>query len=178
MKTIYIILTNTGTMLSKIIYAYTGNMYTHISIALQEKPYEFYSFGRLNPYNAFLGGFVKEGVNVGTFKRFCNTKAAIYTLQVTESQYNSIKKQIYSFSIYKKNYSFNVIGMFLVPLKVKINKHNSFYCAEFVYYILKLAHIDTNNLPKIIKPIDFLKLDNLHLIYKGYLRECEALKTQ
>lgn len=171
MKTIYIILTNSGTMLSKIIRVYTKNTYTHVSIALQENPNEFYSFGRLNPYNAFWGGFVKESKYVGTFKRFCNAITAIYAMSVTNEQYEIIKNEINTFKSHKNEYRFNTLGLFLVPLKKQIKRYNTFYCAEFVRYVLKRARTDIQNLPVIIKPQDFSKLKNVKLVYKGYLRE-------
>lgn len=69
MKKIYIILTHTGTMLSNIIKKYTKDEFSHVSIALDKELNRMYSFGRLNPYNAFYGGFVHEYINEGTFKR-------------------------------------------------------------------------------------------------------------
>ena len=50
-KKIYIVLTYSGTILSRIIRAYTGDEYSHVSIALDKDLEEMYSFGRLNPYN-------------------------------------------------------------------------------------------------------------------------------
>ena len=45
-----------------------------------------------------------------------------------------------------------------------------FYCAEFVKYLLDTSNIQ-NNLPKIIKPEDFKRLNNIHEIYKGRLSD-------
>ncbi|MFR7463045.1 MAG: tyrosine-type recombinase/integrase [Clostridia bacterium] len=56
MKKIYIVLTHTGTTLSKIIKTYTKDEFSHVSIALDNKLQEMYSFGRLHPYNPFWGG--------------------------------------------------------------------------------------------------------------------------
>ena len=70
MKKIYIILTHTGTILSKIIKYYTGDEFSHVSIALDSQLRKIYSFGRLNPYNPIKGGFVHESVDKGTFRRF------------------------------------------------------------------------------------------------------------
>ena len=61
MKKIYIILTFTGTALSRIIKLSTKDEFAHASIALDSELKEMYSFGRLNPYNPFFGGF---GVNL------------------------------------------------------------------------------------------------------------------
>ena len=77
MKKVYIVLTHTGTTLSKIIKSYTKDEFSHVSISLDEKLNEMYSFGRLHPYNPFWAGFVHEAINKGTFKRFSNTKARI-----------------------------------------------------------------------------------------------------
>ena len=88
---IYIVLTYTGTILSKAVKVYTRKKYSHISIALDKELKEMYSFGRLNPYNPFIGGFVHESINSGTFKRFKNTTTRIYSLNVSDKQYEKIK---------------------------------------------------------------------------------------
>ena len=86
MKKIYIILTHTGTALSTIIKYYTKDEFSHISISLDENLEEMYSFGRLNPYNPFWGGFVHESIKNGTFKRFKNTRTEIYSLNIENEQ--------------------------------------------------------------------------------------------
>ena len=91
---IYIVLTHTGTTLSKIVKWYTKKDFSHVSISLDKELNEMYSFGRLNPYNPFLGGFVHEYTDKGIFKRFKNTNAAIYSLEVTQEQYEHIKNAI------------------------------------------------------------------------------------
>lgn len=83
-KKIYIILTHTGTVLSKIIKGFTKDEFSHVSIALDIELKEMYSFGRLNPNNPFCGGFVHEYIDKGTFKRFYKTRAKVYSLEVTE----------------------------------------------------------------------------------------------
>ena len=88
MKKIYIILTYTGTILSQIVKVYTRREFSHVSISLDENLTKMYSFGRLNPYNPFSGGFVHERINQGTFKRFKNTKTKIYSLEVSRINRN------------------------------------------------------------------------------------------
>ena len=60
MKKIYFILTYSGTVLGRIIRFKTKRFYTHVSISLDENLEKMYSFGRINPYNCFVGGFVHE----------------------------------------------------------------------------------------------------------------------
>ena len=58
MRKTYIILTYTGTILSKIVKIYTKKEYSHVSISLDSDLTQMYSFGRLNPYNPFIGGIL------------------------------------------------------------------------------------------------------------------------
>ena len=169
MKEIYIVLTHTGTVLSRIIKNYTQDEFSHVSISLDKELKEMYSFGRLNPYNPFWGGFVQEGINFGTFKRFRKTVCKIYSLKITEEQYNNVRGMIEYIKSSKQLHKFNVIGLFAVGFNKRISFENSFYCAEFVKYVLQNAGIG-KNLPKIIKPEDFKQLEGINIEYEGLLR--------
>ncbi|MCI8308759.1 MAG: hypothetical protein HFJ45_00775 [Clostridia bacterium] len=176
MKKIYIVLTHTGTLLSKLVKKYTKYDFSHVSIALDIELKEMYSFGRLRPSNPFFAGFVHEYIDKGTFKRFYNTTAKIYSLEVTEEQYNKISRIIENFKNEKDEYTFNIIGLFAAGFHKKIGKDHSFYCAEFVKYVMDNAGIETN-LPKIIKPGDFKEIDDLQVIYSGLLRKYNSSKV-
>ena len=174
MKKIYLVLTHTGTTLSGIVKFYTKKKYTHISIGLDSKLKELYSFGRLNPYNAFIGGFVHEELNKGTFARFKNTRGAVYSLKVTDEQYKTIVNTIEYVKENKEKYKFNIIGLFFVSINKKYKKENSFYCAEFVKHVLETS-FNKKLLPEIIKPMDFLELENIELIYEGIFSKYQAI---
>lgn len=177
MEKIYIILTHTGTALSRIIKYYTKDEFSHVSIALDSELKEMYSFGRLHPYNAFLGSFVHEEIDKGTFKRFKKTKAEIYSLLVTDEQYEKIKKTVKYFNGNKQKYRFNVIGLACVSINKKVKRKNTFYCAEFVKHILKVAGIsEVNKLPEIIRPQNFKQMSGLKLEYEGLLRKYKKKK--
>lgn len=170
MNKIYIVLTRTGTFLSKLIKVYTKDEFTHSSISLDKALNQMYSFGRLNPYNPFYGGFVHEGIKWGTFKRFKKTEVAIYELEIPEDKYEKAKKIIEDIEKNKSKYSFNVIGLFLIAIKKKRVKENTFYCAEFVKHILNESEINTK-WPDLIRPESFKSIEDKKLIYKGLLRE-------
>jgi hypothetical protein len=169
MKKIYIVLTYTGTILSKIIKGYTKDEFAHVSISLDIKLKKMYSFGRLNPYNPFVGGFVHEDMNKGTFKRFYNTRACIYSLEITEEQYEKLKRNIKQIENNKSNYRFNILGLFAAGFRIKISREYCFYCAEFVKYVIEKSDICII-LPNVIKPEDFKKINGLQKIYNGLLR--------
>ncbi len=169
MKEIYIILTYTRTLLSNIIKTYTKDEYTHVSISLDKGLNGMYSFGRLNPYNAFIGGFIHEKTDEGTFKRFKNTKAMIYSLEIEEEQYKKVKEKIKEMEQEKETYRFNIWGLFAVSIHKKIKAPRTFYCAEFVKYILEEAGVELE-LPEIIRPQNFKDIPNKKIQYEGLLR--------
>ena len=175
MKKIYIILTHTGTMLSRIIKKYTKDEFSHVSISLDVDLKEMYSFGRLNPYNALWAGFIHEYIDKGTFKRFYKTKAKIYSLEITEEQYENLRNNIKQIQLNKEEYTFNTLGLFAVGFHIKIRKEHSFYCAEFVKYIMEKSGIEIQ-LPETIKPEDFKNIDGLQEIYSGLLRKYQDPK--
>lgn len=170
MKKIYIVLTYTGTILSKIVKFYTRKEFSHVSISLDENLEEMYSFGRLNAYNPFFAGFVHEGLDKGTFKRFKNTKTRIYSLEVDEKQFEKISEIIDDVRNNKSEYNFNMLGLIGVVLHCKIKREKYFYCAEFIKYLLEESKV-VYDLPDIVKPEDFKDIDDLNCIYSGILRE-------
>ena len=169
MKKIYIILTYPGTILSQIVKVYTRREFSHVSISLDENLTKMYSFGRLNPYNPFSGGFVHERINQGTFKRFKNTKTKIYSLEVSEEKYKELEKLIKEMYNEKESYKFNILGLIGILINHQVKRENYFYCAEFVKYVLEQSSII--ELPDLVKPEDFEKIYGLDEIYKGLLRE-------
>ncbi len=175
MKEIFIVLTHTGTILSSIVRFYTKDKYTHVSVGLDSKLEQLYSFGRLNPYNPYKGGFVHEKIDKGTFKRFKNTKTAVYKLKITDKQYEKMKSKIEEIEKKKDKYKFNVMGLFLVSINKRLKRKNKFYCAEFVKYVLEYA-LNEKLLPEIIKPMDFLILEDRELVYEGLLKKYEYNK--
>ena len=90
---VYIVISQTGTLLSRIIKLVTKAEYNHASISLAPDLDVMYSFGRKHPYNPFWGGFVKESPRWGTFKRFSQTRIMVLELAVTEEQIASLKQQ-------------------------------------------------------------------------------------
>ena len=177
MRNIYLVLTHTGTMLSNVIKYYTKDEFSHISISLDEDLKEMYSFGRIHPYNPFLGGFIHERINKGTFKRFKKTKTAIYSLLVTDSEYEKIENIIDKIKTNREIYHFNILGLFGVGFHIKRHKDYYFYCAEFVKYVLEESGIRTN-LSELVRPEEFKNIDNLKLLYKGKLNRYKSKKDE
>lgn len=170
-KSIYVVLSQTGTMFSKALKFFTRAEYNHASISLTPTLEKMYSFGRLNPYNPFIGGFVEEGKNIGTFKRFYKTTAMVLEFKVSQEKYNAIQYFIEYFKNNKKQFHYNYWGVVFACIRKYHTSSKRFYCSEFVKTCLETFNIENaKELPRIIKPIDFLKMNNKNIIYTGFLQ--------
>ena len=69
----------------------------------------------------------------------------------------------------KETYRFNIWGLFAVSIHKKIKAPRTFYCAEFVKYILEEAGVELE-LPEIIRPQNFKDIPNKKIQYEGLLR--------
>ena len=89
-RNVYVVVSQTGTILSRILKSITKKEYNHASISLNKNLAPMYSFGRMNPYNPVWGGFVLESIHAGTFKRFKNTKAIVLELPFDDKDYEDL----------------------------------------------------------------------------------------
>ena len=60
---LYIVLTRTNTVTSRLIHIIKHDKYTHAAISLDKNLKSMYSFARKHTFNPFIGGFKKENIN-------------------------------------------------------------------------------------------------------------------
>lgn len=167
---IYVVISQTGTILSRILKIVTKSEYNHASISLSPDLHTMYSFGRKHPYNPFFGGFVKESAEYGTLKRFSQTKIIVLKTPLTNTEYEKLSRLIDFMSKNQKSYKYNYLGLLLAALKIHLRLNRSYYCSEFVRDILvKYKVKGAEGLNEIIHPMDFLQLPDYEIIYKGKL---------
>lgn len=171
-KPIYIVVSQTGTVLSRILRIITRKEYNHASISFAEDLHIMYSFGRKNPYNPFWGGFVKESASFGTFKRFSNTKVIVLKLDINESTHKKMENSVNVMVNNPDNYKYNYLGLCLAAFKINLTKSNSYYCSEFIKDLLVRFNVEgADKLGKIVHPMHFLKIPDTQTVYKGKLSE-------
>ncbi|MGX7023888.1 hypothetical protein [Vagococcus hydrophili] len=164
---IFIIYSANNSLLSKAIKCYTKEKYNHVSIALDVELKDTYSFGRKKINNPLIGGFVKED-----FKDpfFLTSHCSLYSLEVTEEQYESIRKIISYFETNKELFQYNLLGLVALSMEYCIERENAYFCSEFVAMLLtesKIATFQKKN--QFITPKDLLALDNLTKVYEGQM---------
>jgi hypothetical protein len=165
---VYILLTDTGSNLTKLIKLFTKKPLNHASIAVDSQLMEVYSFGRKKPLNPFIGGFVKENIRSGLFKE---ATSAIYCCSITEKQYQQMLTKIKKIEDNKQAYKYNFLGLFAVLFNKRLERKNAYFCSHFVATILNESGIQINiNKPlSLVTPHDLNGLPSFQLIYEGKL---------
>lgn len=171
-RKIYIIVSQTGTMLSRVLKHVTGAEYNHVSLSLHSDLREMYSFGRKNPYNPFWGGFVRESPHYGTFKRFSNTKVIVLELCIDTEKYEEIQSLLNRMLREKETYGYNYVGLGLAAFRINLHWERRYYCSEFVKEVLRSVGVQAvQTLPLITQPIHFLEIPGAKIVYGGKLRD-------
>lgn len=168
MKKIYIILSYSGTVPAKIIKTFTHYEYSHVSIALKSDLKIMYSFGRKKVNNPLNGGFIIESKNGEFYKKFNKTYCAILELEITNKQYNRLLKIINRYKRDIEIYKYDMLGLVLRIFNKKLNRENYKVCTEFVASVLEKSEIHKFD-NKIVKPVDFMSIPNIKIIYQGKL---------
>ena len=94
-RQLYIVISQTGTLLSRILKQITGAEYNHASISLSI-----------------------ESPRTGTFKRFSETKVLVLSVSVTEEQHAELKEMLDVMWKRRRKYSYNYIGLCLAYFHV------------------------------------------------------------
>lgn len=171
-REIYIVVSQTGSMLSRILKIITKADYNHASLSLDRSLNTMYSFGRLHAYNPLIGGFVMESPHWGTFKRFDKTKAIVLSVPVTAEQYAAVQEYLRQMYDEKQKYHYNSIGLTLAAFGIVYRPKNCYYCSEFVRDMLdKFEIIEAQRFEKIVKPENFLDVEEGNVVYTGNLQE-------
>ena len=168
-KEIYLLLTDTGTILTRLIKSYTKKPYNHASIVFDTELVEVYSFGRKTAKNPYIGGFVREDIHSVLFNQ---ADCAIYSLTVTNDEFQKMYQYIQEMAVKKEYYRYNFIGLFGVLFKKPIKRKNAFFCSQFVASVLKESNvIDFEKDLSLVEPSDLPHSANFQLIYEGRLKD-------
>ena len=122
MKTVYILLTRTGTLPARIIHIFKGGTFTHTSLSLLPSTDCLYSYARRKIKNPLCAGLIKENIHTEVFAQYPNCHCAMYALTVSDEAYDNMEKEItFFFDNYKKA-KYNFFGMIPLALGIKIRR--------------------------------------------------------
>ncbi|UVI28740.1 hypothetical protein [Paenibacillus spongiae] len=172
-RRIYVLLTDTGTLFTRMIRMVTRFPLNHASIAFDSDLKQVYSFGRKNPNNPLIGGFVKENVYDEWFD---NAQCAVFSCMVDANVYYQMQEQMEWYERNQEKYKYNLLGLFGVVFNKEIERSNAYFCSQFVATVFEkngLALADKT--AGLVTPGDICQSKSLQLEYIGVLRDYTSL---
>lgn len=171
-KEIYLVITQTGSIVSRMLRRITGAEYNHVSVSLESDLHYMYSFGRRYAYFPWWGGFVRESTEFGTMKRFSDTMAVVLAISVSDDTYDKVGNELSAMLENKDEYYYDSIGLLLAGFKIIYKRKRHYYCSDFVRDLLVRFDIEGSELfEPIVQPVHFLDIPDGNVIYRGRLRD-------
>lgn len=177
---LYLVLTRTGTVPSKIIGFVTGKRYTHVSIASDEMLTEMYSFCRDKKETPLPAGFNREDLFTEVFGACKTIPGEVYRLPVTDEQLERYNDVIRHFILNRGSYSYDVGALLPMALHIPYKLRNRFVCSVWVGFVLGKSGVKHNidKQPSLIEPEDFRSIEGAELVYRGDLKKYRDYITE
>lgn len=168
MKSVYILLSRSGTVYSHIVHFVTGGSYTHASLALGPGAARIYSFSRKYARMPLPSPLVREDVPGSYMAGHPDIPCALYRLAVTDEQYDKITQKVEDMLCDGVKYRYSLLGSALCALDIAHERSYHYFCSQFVASVL--AESGALSLPKqasLMRPADFQRVRGLELVYTG-----------
>lgn len=173
MKQVYILLSRTGTIPSRLIYRLTRGAFTHASLAMLPSTDRFFSYARRKLNRPFYAGFKEENLHTHIFGKYPDSPCALFSLSVSDEGYDRMKKEL---GRYIENYdtaTYNFLGMLPLRMGIPIRRGMKLTCSQFVALMLSVSgDVSLPKNPYAMLPGDFLKLSGLTKLYEGTIADC------
>ena len=177
-KYIYVVVTQTGTRISKTIKYFTNAPFNHSSITDDDGLINYFSFSRFYKHSPLPAGFMRENIFTGVFGMFKKIPCEIYRIKVSNQQYCRFNKLISHFDKHTNSFSYNLLGLVTMPLGIPFQRKNKFVCSQFVAFVLHQTGIAKFNKDiSLVTPDDLRKISNSELFYSGDFKKLHDEKV-
>lgn len=170
-KEIFVLLTDTKTLVSKVSRMVTGDPYNHVSLMLDDSfDSGIYTFSLGNGINGIKGGFlVEDRANLK------GSHYSMYKMAVTLDVYEKIRVRINDYINGVQKTSYNHLGLFNAIFQKNIFKSEdaqTSICSEFVVEVLKFAGVElfTKRFSSSVRPYDLIKSKLLKFHKRGVIK--------
>lgn len=170
---LYLVLTRTGTIISKSIGFITGKQYTHVSIASDIHLTDMYSFCRDKKDMPLPANFNREDINTEVFGACKTIPSEVYRIPVTNEQMKRYRDVIRHFIVNRESYTYNIGALLPMALHIPYRFRNKFVCSVWVGFVLGKSGVEHNikKHPSLVEPEDFRSIAGAELIFRGDLKK-------
>ncbi len=176
MKKIYIILTKSDTIISKVINRFTGEPYTHAAIAFDSEIREVYSFGRFFASLPLPAGLKYEDVRGGFYKKRPNMPCALLAVSVEDEKYYAALDRVHDMMACKSEWKYSILGLILCSFQRQHEFRRHYFCSQFVAKVLvDVCGVKLPKSPSLTHPSDFLEIEGVEIVHAGELGDVRTL---
>lgn len=166
-RSIYILLTRTSSILSRVIHRLTRAAYTHAALVMDEDFEEIYSFTRRDPRYILPAGLAREDLRKGLYRARKDPPCRVYRLRVTGEEYERIRQRVRAMYDKRESYHYNYLGVAANYFGRQYSSPKRYFCSEFVATMVKTGGHETAVVPARMRPMDFTKMPELEQVYQG-----------
>ena len=167
-RTVYILLTRSGTWFSRLIRLATQDDYTHASIGLAGPDGPFYSFARKHPHFALPAGLVEEQVS----KMRRAVPCCLYALTVSDQTYFRLQRRLAEMYRQRETYHYSIIGALACYFHLPLQRRYHYFCSQFVADLLEDCQAaELPKPPTLVRPGDLCAIRGLTPVHRGLLGE-------
>lgn len=178
MKNIYIILTCSASLPSRLIRFCTGETYTHVSIAFDDDIRAMYSFARRYASLPLPAGLVEEHIDGRFYRNQGNIPCRVLTMTVTNREYHTLKSTVYNMLCRADEYRYSIVGLLFCKFRIPLEIPGYFFCSQFVAKLLGDSGIvPLPKHPSLMHPADFLDIDGFTCLFDGGLCELNEFRA-
>lgn len=171
MKSIYILLTNSTTLPSKIIYMATRSEFTHAAISLDNNFDKLYTFARKYRHLMLPAGFTRDSIYEGIMGSSDDMRCGVYEIRVNELVYKNLVKILNKIEKNQDQYRYNVLGLPMTKFNKAYEREGYFFCSQFVYHALsESGAIKKEKTPSLVRPMDLTELPEAEERFKGDIK--------
>ena len=175
-RTIYILLTRSGTWFSRLIHLATADSYTHASIGLDGPIGPFYSFARKYSHFALPAGLVEEQIGPELRTKRQQVPCCLYELSVSPEIYASLRRQISAMYAQRQRYPYTLLGALSCFFNLPLDRRDHYFCSQFVAGLLRdSGALELSKPPALVRPADFCQIHQLRTVHQGDMGGLPAL---
>ena len=170
MKNIYILLTRSRTIVSRLVHLSTGDTYTHASIAWDDQLTTLCSFARRHTSLPLPAGLVREELCGGYYDLHRYMPCALLRLRVNDETHRLLRQQIEEMLADAARYRYSVAGLLCCRAGREMERDGRCFCSQFVAEMLeKCGAVTLPKAPSLMRPEDLLDLPGIQRVHTGRL---------
>lgn len=154
---------------------YSGDRYSHVSIALDIRLTDMFSFARKELHNPLDSGLIRENIRTGVFAFHPNSDwIAVFRLPVDPEQYRDICRMVDRYWARRDQLHYNFRGLFSMLLVGRgVYQKDHYLCSQWVAELLAQSGIRLfeGKRPQDVRPFDFYSVLDRFKLFEGPLQE-------